>query len=185
MLRRSVLGNAKMQCKNKWRQWFISKEYLHLDISAKWDLLAQNLCYFVAPKLPMPWPWMVLPDNFYATLFVRHTECFRPFFLKYTTYFSETPKLYSQFFLKIAHHPLCLIFMILVSLENVKNFSHVVARLPQRLKSTLFEIFSILRSGYPSGTLCSKKFQTMLILAFEANSAFVPQKWNQNCENHT
>ena len=28
-----------------------------------------------------------------------------------------------------------------------------------------------LHSGYPSGTLCSKKFQTMLILAFETNSA--------------
>ena len=64
---------------------------------------------------------------------------------------------------------LCVIFMILVSLENVKKYSHVVARLPQRLKSTLFEIFS--HSGYPSGTLRSKKFQTTLILAFEANSA--------------
>ena len=121
ILSRSVLGNAKTQCKNKWRQWFISKENLHLDISAKMGpILAQNLCYFVAPKLPMPWPWMVLPDNFYATLFVRHTECFRPFFLKYTTYFSETPKLYSQFFLKIAHHhhhPLIL-------LENEKLFAY-------------------------------------------------------------
>ena len=39
-------------------------------------------------------------------------------------------------------HSLCLIFMILVSLENVKKYSHMVARLPQRLKSTLFEIFS-------------------------------------------
>ena len=59
--------------------------------------------------------------------------------------------------------------MILVSLENVKKYSHVVAQLPQRQKSTLFEIFS--HSRYPSGTLHSKKFQTMLILAFEANSA--------------
>ena len=41
-----------------------------------------------------------------------------------------------------------LIFMILVSLENVKKYSHVVARLPQRLKSTLFEIFF-----YTLGTL--------------------------------
>ena len=40
---------------------------------------------------------------------------------------------------------LCLIFMILVSLENVKKYHHVVARLPQRLKSTLFEIFSTLQ----------------------------------------
>ena len=67
---------------------------------------------------------------------------------------------------------LCVIFMILVSLENVKKYSHVVARLPQRLKSMLFEIFSTLR--YPSGTLRLKKFQTMLILAFLANSSFVP-----------
>ena len=37
--------------------------------------------------------------------------------------------------------PLCVIFMILVSLENVTKYAHVVARLPQRLKSTLFEIF--------------------------------------------
>ena len=37
-----------------------------------------------------------------------------------------------------------MIFMILVSFENVKKYSHVVARLPQRLKSTLFEIFSTL-----------------------------------------
>ena len=49
------------------------------------------------------------------------------------------------------HIALCLIFMILVSLENVKKYSHVVARLPQRLKSTLFEIFSTLRVpfGHP------------------------------------
>ena len=59
--------------------------------------------------------------------------------------------------------------MILVSLENVKKYSHVVARLPQRLKSTWFEILFTL--WYPSGTLRSKKFQTTLILAFEANSA--------------
>ena len=46
---------------------------------------------------------------------------------------------------------LCLIFMILVSIENVKKYSHVVAQLPQRLKSTLFEIFSTLRVpfGHP------------------------------------
>merc|ERR1712141_212234 len=41
----------------------------------------------------------------------------------------------------------------------------VVARLPQRLKSTFFEIFSSLL------WLRSKKFQKTLILAFEANSA--------------
>ena len=43
-----------------------------------------------------------------------------------------------------------MIFMILVSLENVKKYSHVVARLPQRLKSMLFEIF--LNGGCPKGT---------------------------------
>ena len=65
-----------------------------------------------------------------------------------------------------------MIFMILVSLQNVTKYSHVVARLPQRLKSTLFEIFSTLRVPFgPLGTLRSKKFQTTLILAFEANSA--------------
>ena len=48
-----------------------------------------------------------------------------------------------------------MIFMILVSPENVKKCAlAVVARLPQRLKSTFFEIF-----------------QKPLILAFEANSA--------------
>ena len=36
---------------------------------------------------------------------------------------------------------LCLIFMILVSLESVKKYSHVVAQLPQRLKSTFFLFF--------------------------------------------
>ena len=42
----------------------------------------------------------------------------------------------------------------------------VVARLPQGLKSTFFEIFSSLR--WPlQGPLRLKKFQRMLILAFE------------------
>ena len=46
---------------------------------------------------------------------------------------------------------LCVIFMILVLLENVTIYSLVVARLPQRLKSMLFEIFSSLRVpfGHP------------------------------------
>ena len=39
-----------------------------------------------------------------------------------------------------------------------QKYSHVVARLPQRLKSTLFEIFSNGRYTSPSGTLNSKKF---------------------------
>ena len=37
---------------------------------------------------------------------------------------------------------LCVIFMILDSLENVKKLFWMVARLPQRLKSTFFELFS-------------------------------------------
>ena len=67
-----------------------------------------------------------------------------------------------------------MIFMILVSLENVKKYSHVVARLPQRLKSTLFEIFS--HFADPFGAAPFKKFQTTLILAFEANSALSREK---------
>ena len=56
-------------------------------------------------------------------------------------------------------------------LQNMP-IAHVVARLPQRPKSLLFEIFSTLRVPFgPLGTLRSKKFQTTLILAFEANSA--------------
>ena len=50
---------------------------------------------------------------------------------------------------------LCMIFMILVSLENVKKYSHVVARLHQKLKSTLFEIFS--HSAGPFGTALFKE----------------------------
>ena len=44
--------------------------------------------------------------------------------------------------------------MILVSLENVTKYAYVVAQF-------------FLHSEYPSGTLRSKKFQTMLILVFE------------------
>ena len=44
----------------------------------------------------------------------------------------------------------------------------VVARLPQRLKSTFLKFF--LHSRSCSGLLHSKKFQKTLILAFEANS---------------
>jgi hypothetical protein len=65
---------------------------------------------------------------------------------------------------------LCVIFLTLVSLENVTNVLSVVARLPLRLKSTFIEIFS--HSAGPSlELLCSKKIQETLILAFEANSA--------------
>ena len=44
----------------------------------------------------------------------------------------------------------------------------------------MFEIFSTLQVPF-----IRKKIQTILILAFEANSAFVPWKWDQNGENHT
>ena len=49
--------------------------------------------------------------------------------------------------------------------------------LPKRLKSMLFEIFSH-SAGPFVGPLYLKKFQTALILAFEANSAL-------SCENET
>ena len=52
-----------------------------------------------------------------------------------------------------------------------KNVLWVVARSPERLKSTCFEIFSHSASPFPSGPLGSKKSQKTLILAFEANSA--------------
>ena len=42
--------------------------------------------------------------------------------------------------------------------------------IPRRLKSTLFEIFCFTPPA-PSGSLHSKNFQKILILAFEANSA--------------
>ena len=109
----------------------LSAKSTFIYISAKMGPSCSEFMFFVAPKLPMPWPWMVLPDNFYATLFVRHTECFRPFFLKYTTYFSETPKLYFQFVLKIA---LPFVFLIIIigilqqqqrSIKNKRNFDKI------------------------------------------------------------
>ena len=54
-------------------------------------------------------------------------------------------------------------------LKISKKLFWVVARLSQRLKSTLFEIFS--HSAGPERPLRLKIFQTTLILAFEANSA--------------
>ena len=53
---------------------------------------------------------------------------------------------------------LCVIFMILVSLENIKKCVLVIAQLPQRLKSMFL---GNIRTG-----------QLQRILAFEANSAF-------------
>ena len=57
-----------------------------------------------------------------------------------------------------------------VLLKMSKNVFWVVARLPQRLKSTFFEIFSSLY--WPIlGRSVRKNFKKTLILAFEANSA--------------
>ena len=47
----------------------------------------------------------------------------------------------------------------------------VVARLPQRLKSMFFDIFSALRFSFGDPPLYSKFFQKTMILAFEVNSA--------------
>ena len=55
--------------------------------------------------------------------------------------------------------------MILVSLENVKNVFWVVAQLPQRLKSTLFEIFS-----HSAGPFVAAPFEKVTNNV-EANSA--------------
>ena len=52
----------------------------------------------------------------------------------------------------------------------------VVARLPQRLKSTFFEIFPYSAGSF--GATPFKKCQKTLILAFEANGAL-------SCENET
>ena len=66
--------------------------------------------------------------------------------------------------------PLCVIFMILVSLENVQKCVLGGVRLPQRLKSMFFVIFS--HSSVPFGAApFEKKIQKTLILAYEANSA--------------
>ena len=73
--------------------------------------------------------------------------------------------LHLQLLSQVKAPALCLIFMILVSLENVKKYSHVVARLPQRLKSTLFEIFSTLRVPFwhPPFEKISNKNETKIV----------------------
>ena len=48
-----------------------------------------------------------------------------------------------------------------LSLENVKKYSHVVAQLPQRLKSTLFEIFS--NGGCPKTVHLSRKNEAKIV----------------------
>ena len=59
-----------------------------------------------------------------------------------------------------------------LTLKTSKNMFWVVARLPQRLKSMFFEIFS------NGAAQQSKFFQKTLILVSEANSAL-------SCENET
>ena len=61
-------------------------------------------------------------------------------------------------------------------LKMSKNVFCVVARLSQRLKSMLFESFS--HSDDPFRPLRSKKFQTTLILAFEAKMR--PKLWKSH-----
>ena len=88
-----------------------------------------------------------------------------------------------------AVHSLCVIFMILVSLENVKKYSHVVARLPQRLKSTLFEIFS--NRGCLKGIQSVEKISNNVDFSLWSNRATTQSKffdifkWDQNHKNHT
>ena len=62
-------------------------------------------------------------------------------------------------------------YCVFALLKMSKNGFWVVARLPQRLKSTFLEIFSSLRRWPLLGAAPFKKFQKTLILAFEANSA--------------
>ena len=103
--------------------------------------LARNLNYkelFLGNRIRFPKRttplWHCQSENVYLSLFQHGL---RP---RQTTF--------QQLFVRCA---LCVIFMILVSLENVTKYAHVVAQLPQRLKSTLFEIFSSLRVpfGHP------------------------------------
>ena len=65
---------------------------------------------------------------------------------------------------------LCVIFMILVSLENVKKCALGGCTITTKTKINIFgkNFFTPLA---PSGPLRSKKYKKLLILAFEANSA--------------
>ena len=65
---------------------------------------------------------------------------------------------------------LCVIFMILVSLENVKKCVLGGCTITSKTKINVVWNF-FLTPLVSSGPLRSKKFQTTLILAFEANSA--------------
>ena len=66
-----------------------------------------------------------------------------------------------------ARAALCVIFMILVSLENVKKYFLAGCMITSKAKINIVWNFFSLRALDPSG-LHSKKFQTLLILAFEA-----------------
>ena len=72
-------------------------------------------------------------------------------------------------YLQCIYITLCVIFMILVSLENVKKYSHVVAWLPQRLKSTFIEIFS--SGGPPKGTWSEEKISKNVDYSLWGNRA--------------
>ena len=67
--------------------------------------------------------------------------------------------------------------------SHLKKYSHVVARLPQRLKSTLFEIFSTLRVPFRHPPF--EKISNNVDFSLWGKQCIVPQKWDQNCENHT
>ena len=84
---------------------------------------------------------------------------------------------------KIPTHALCVIFMNLVSLENVKKCVLGGCTITSKTKINIFWNFFFTPLA-PSGPLRSKKFQKTFILAFEANSALSHEKWDQNCENH-
>ena len=68
----------------------------------------------------------------------------------------------------VCHLALCVIFMILVSLENVKKCVLGGCTITSKTKIKFFEIFS--HSAGPFEAAPFEKFQKTLILAFEANS---------------
>ena len=71
--------------------------------------------------------------------------------------------------------------MILVSHENVKKcvLGGCTAQLPQRLKSTCFEIFSSLHS------IPFERISKNVDFSLWSKQCIVQRKWDQNCENHT
>ena len=63
--------------------------------------------------------------------------------------------------------------------SHLKMSKNVVTRLPQRLKSTLFEIFS-----HSLGPLHWKNSNNVDFSPL-GKQCIVPRQWDQNCENHT